>query len=74
MNPYYHRLEDEVGGLTAVNCHTHHSADSTFQNIDLNEIFNRSYVGWSKEAPSKNKANRERYLDLVRYKSYFRSL
>ncbi len=74
MYPIYSELHDYISSLTAINCHSHHKQDSFFKGFGLDEILRQSYVSWCGVDQGSNIKSRERYLDLVKYKSYFRAL
>ena len=74
MYPLYHRLNDFISGIKAVNCHSHHEQDNFFVGLNLEKILRKSYVQWSGVEFDDDAESRARYLEKVRYKSFFRSL
>ena len=74
MYPLYHRLNDYISEIKAVNCHSHHERDDFFVGLDLEKILGKSYVQWSGVEFDNDAESRTYYLGKVRYKSFFRSL
>ncbi len=66
-----HELKDAVDHLPIFSTHEHHKEDEFHRTLDLDILFANSYVGWCSLPASKTKSERKRWLDTVRYNSYF---
>lgn len=51
--------------------HEHHMESAKQQQLDLNLLFNSSYVGWCRPAPDLDSASRSAWLDSLRTNSYY---
>ena len=63
-----HRIID---GMEVISTHSHHLKDTEFAGFDLDRLLRRTYVGWSGVTFDDTITSKQRYLDKVRYKSYF---
>ncbi len=74
MYKEYQDIYDFIASIKAVNTHSHHYEDEKFQGFDLSRILENSYVAWCGQKFDRGKESRNRYLQKVRYKHYFRAL
>ena len=62
---------DNIENILTINTHSHHFKENFFVDFDLNRLLMDSYVNWSGVQFSDTHESREKYLQKVRYKSYF---
>jgi hypothetical protein len=63
-------LADYIAPLPVVSVHEHHREDDAYQGMTLDSLLMRSYVGWIYPG-HQGIADRQAFLDHVRYNSYF---
>lgn len=73
MTRHAHRdmWQTEINSLPIVSTHEHHREDHFQMALDLDKILGNTYVYWCQEPPKPDFEDRERYLDEIRYNSYF---
>lgn len=54
-----------------INTHSHHREDAFFPNLNLDMLLKTSYIEWCGETFGDKPETRSRYLEKVRYNSYF---
>jgi hypothetical protein len=64
-------LSNVIASIRAINTHTHHEPDAFFEGFGLNTLLRNSYVAWCGAEFDDSRKSRQKYLDLVRTKSYF---
>ncbi|OPZ87832.1 MAG: Amidohydrolase [bacterium ADurb.Bin429] len=64
------QLREYLVGLPVVSVHEHHREDDAYRDLTLEGLFLRSYVGWAYPG-HQHIADREGFLDHVRFNSYF---
>ena len=57
-----------------INTHCHHMPDDFFTHMNLDKILQKCYIFWSGEIFGDNRESRKKYLEKVRFKSYFKWL
>jgi hypothetical protein len=67
----YGILYDFVEQLPVVSTHEHHLEDEDQSRLSLEGIFEHSYVGWLEVPVGETEEEHERFLQKVRYNSYF---
>lgn len=60
-----------LGDKPVFSTHEHHMEPDKQRGLRLNRLFNSSYVGWIKQAPTDDRAERAAWLDAVRTNTYF---
>lgn len=61
----------EAQTLPIISSHEHHREDALHRSLDLDGVLANSYVNWCLPVPKPTREERERYLDEIRYNSYF---
>jgi len=70
------KIKEFILSIRIINTHSHHKARNTLCNgtYNLDVILRNSYVSWSGVEFTQSHKSREHYLDVVRYKSYFKAI
>lgn len=66
--------EQEISLLRALDCHSHHLEDASFQQITLGNLLRRSYLNWSGSVLRETEESRRQWLARVRTKNTWRLL
>lgn len=64
-------LKQRIEEIRAISTHSHHLKDDEFVEFDLERLLKRTYVDWCGAAMGDTSESREKYLEKVRYNSYF---
>ncbi|HOF86974.1 MAG TPA: amidohydrolase family protein [Armatimonadota bacterium] len=64
------QLREYLADLPVVSVHEHHREDDAYRDLSLEGLFLRSYVGWAYPG-HQHIADREGFLDHVRFNAYF---
>lgn len=64
-------LAGYMEGHPIINSHSHHMADDSFENFDLDRLIGGTYLQWAGITPGNSRKSREDYLKKIRFKSYF---
>ena len=67
----YHEIYNILEQTPVISTHEHHLEDSSQIELTLDGIIEQSYVGWQGISAGTTKSSRERFLEQVRYNSYF---
>ncbi len=71
MQEVYKELYDYMESIRIINTHSHHQEDSFFNGFDLDMLLKTSYINWCGVNFDSSPESRARYLEKVRYNSYF---
>lgn len=67
----YREIYEYLESIPVVNTHSHHSREERFNNFNLVKVLVSSYINWCRVPVGKTPEEYQRFLDKVRYNSYF---
>lgn len=68
---YFYELYEYTENIQVINTHSHHRKDDFFAKFSLEKIFQNSYVEWCGMPFDHTIQSKERFLNKVRYNSYY---